>query len=359
VIALEQLNILSPDEFVARLAGIFEHSPWVPQRAQAHAPFESRLSLLDVMRSVVQQASDEEQLALINAHPKLGARGRTRAQLTVASSREQQRAGLDACSDEQYAHLQQINAAYLDKFGFPFILAVRGHDPVSIIAHLERRCGHDRAQELRTALDEIGLIAGYRLAECVSSSAAAEIPAMLARVQVEERPQPLIMQWMRAAHLDIVFDTQQCLIGITHSSSLDARTLLLGVHYDRMSASLMYDGSRGWATGLALAARLREQGKQLPVHLAVMVDMQADAHLNEPVGPIADRTSAGMGLLPRARVRLESIDRTMPHHCAMLELLRAAGLEGRDWVIEGERISTDVERGASALQEFLGEMAGD
>jgi OHCU decarboxylase len=355
VIALEQLNALSPDEFVARLAGIFEHSPWVPQRAQARAPFESRLSLLDVMRLVVRQASDEEQLALINAHPKLGARGRTRAQLTVASSREQQRAGLDACSDEQYAHLQQVNAAYLDKFGFPFILAVRGHDPASIIAHLERRCDHDRAQELRTALDEIGMIAGYRLAECVSSTAAAEIPAMLARVQVEERPQRLIMEWMRAAHLDIVFDAQQHLIGIARGSSQDARTLLLGVHYDRVSASLTYDGSRGWATGLALAARLREQGMQLPVHLAVMVDLQADAH----AAPVADRTNAGARLLTRARVRLESIDQTAPHHRAMLAVLRGAGLEGRDWVIEGELISTDVEHCASALQEFLGEIAGD
>ena len=236
VIALQELNRLPPEAFVARLAGIFEHSPWVAQRAQARGPFQSRLCLLDVMRSVVQEAGAEQQLALINAHPRLGARGRTRAQLTAASSGEQQRAGLDACSDEQYAHLQQINAVYLDRFGFPFILAVRGHDPASIIAQLERRCAHDRARELCTALNEIGLIAGYRLADSVSSTPAAEIPAMLERLSAKPQAQPercLISEWMRTANLSVPFGGEPPLIGVARSHRSDVGTLLLGLHYDR------------------------------------------------------------------------------------------------------------------------------
>ena len=349
MIALEQLNALSPDEFVARLAGIFEHSPWVPQRAQARAPFESRLSLLDVMRLVVRQASDEEQLALINAHPKLGARGRTRAQLTVASSREQQRAGLDACSDEQYAHLQQINTAYFDKFGFPFILAVRGHDPASIIAHLEHRLGHDPALELATALNEIGLIAAYRLAESVSSTAAAEIPAMLARLRSSPGQQArLITEWMRAANLSVESHPEHHLIGVAHSSRSKARTLLIGLHYDRVTASLVHDGSQGWMTGIAVAARLRELTVQLPFDLALLADTHAEA--------LVGLTGASAGLLPRSRVRLASIDETKPHNRAVLAALRGTGIQDSDWVIEGEPILTEVERSASALQEFLQEM---
>ena len=145
VISLDDLNRLSPEDFVLRLDGVFEHSPWIAQRAARLSPFDSRLQLLEQMRAVVNAATDTEQLALINAHPKLGARGRTRQALTQESSREQKRAGLDACSDEEYALLERMNVAYDEKFGFPFILAVRGHDPLSIIAHMERRLAHERA----------------------------------------------------------------------------------------------------------------------------------------------------------------------------------------------------------------------
>jgi OHCU decarboxylase len=168
VIALDELNRLSSEEFVQTLGGIFEHSPWVAQRAAILRPFASRLHLLDAMRSVVKGASGEEQLALINAHPKLGSRGRSRQQLTQASSQEQKRAGLDALSDEQFTQFESMNAAYVEKFGIPFILAVRGHDPPSIIAQMQRRLHHDRAGEIPAALHEIGLIAGFRLAEAVS-----------------------------------------------------------------------------------------------------------------------------------------------------------------------------------------------
>jgi OHCU decarboxylase len=171
VIALSELNLLPADEFVARLGGIFEHSPWVAMRVAGARPFDSRQQLLDAMRMAVDEATPEEQLALIRAHPKLGLIGRRREELTEASSREQHRAGLEACTAEEAARLETLNAAYLEKFAVPFILAVRGHNPASIIASCERRLTNDWPLEQRTALREIGLIAGYRLADVVAAPA--------------------------------------------------------------------------------------------------------------------------------------------------------------------------------------------
>jgi OHCU decarboxylase len=167
VITVEELNTLSIDRFVTVLGAIFEHSPWVAQRAAAARPFNSRQQLLDAMCAAVQAATAEEQLALIRAHPQLGARGRNRTQLTAASAGEQRRAGLDGCTDEEFSRLLRLNALYVEKFSFPFILAVRGHDPASILANLENRLRNDSEIERCTALTQIGLIAGYRLADAL------------------------------------------------------------------------------------------------------------------------------------------------------------------------------------------------
>jgi N-carbamoyl-L-amino-acid hydrolase len=268
VIALEELNRLAPKAFVDMLAAIFEHSPWIPQRAAERRPFSSRLELLDAMRAIVQEASSEQRLGLINAHPKLGARGRPRQPLTQASSREQKRAGLDACSDQEYAQLEGINAAYLAKFGFPFILAVRGHDPPSIIAQMQRRLEHDRAQETRTALHQIGLIAGYRLAETVASSPAAEAHAMLERLAGTDAVS-LLYEWMRAAALTVWSDGGDNFFGTLQGSDPEAGTLIVGLHHDPASPSLLYDGQCGWVCALAVAQHLKEEGEQLPFDLAI------------------------------------------------------------------------------------------
>jgi OHCU decarboxylase len=170
VISLQELNALSVHEFEQRLGAIFEHSPWVAERAAAARPFNSRAALLDEMRAVVERASLAEQLGLIRAHPQLGARGRRRAELTEASAREQKRAGLDACSDEEFARLMELNAAYVKKFEFPFILAVRGHTPDSILAAMQSRLNNNAEAERHTALAQIGLIGGYRLEDVVAES---------------------------------------------------------------------------------------------------------------------------------------------------------------------------------------------
>lgn len=170
MITLAELNRLPANQFVHTLAGIFEHSPWVAQRVAAARPFDSRRHLLDAMRAAVDEATSEEQLALIRAHPKLRATGRALGELTAASSREQRGAGLDACAPADAARLDELNAAYVEKFAMPFVLAVRGHTPKSILAVCEQRLKNEGAIERITALREIGLIAGYRLADVVSDA---------------------------------------------------------------------------------------------------------------------------------------------------------------------------------------------
>jgi OHCU decarboxylase len=170
MLTLEELNAQSPDAFVATLGGIYEHSPWVAQRVVALRPFATRAQLQEAMRAAVASASEAEQLALIRAHPQLGARGRARAELSAASAREQQRAGLALCTSADWARLDELNAAYLAKFEIPFILAVRGHTPASIIDDFERRLANDAPQERAQALRQIDLIAHYRLIELLGAA---------------------------------------------------------------------------------------------------------------------------------------------------------------------------------------------
>jgi OHCU decarboxylase len=167
MITLEALNALPPPQFVTTLAGVFEHSPWVPERVAASRPFQTRAHLLEAMCAAVQAATPEEQLRLIRAHPQLGARGRSRLELTAASAGEQQRAGLDTVTSSVLTQIEQLNAAYFERFTFPFILAVRGHDPASILENCRRRLANEESQERGTALRQIELIAEYRLNDLV------------------------------------------------------------------------------------------------------------------------------------------------------------------------------------------------
>ena len=162
MIALTELNALPREAFVARLGGIYEHSPWVAERAFAARPFTSLDALHAAMQRAMQDASAGEQLALIRAHPELLGKLEA-AQLTESSRSEQASAGLDRCTAAQKARMQALNQAYREKFGFPFIVAVKGLDWAGIIERIEGRLPHTREAELATALAEIGRIARFRL----------------------------------------------------------------------------------------------------------------------------------------------------------------------------------------------------
>lgn len=168
---LTQLNAMSADAFVATLAGIFEHSPWVAESVAGERPFPSIDALYGAMCRVVDAAGETAQLALINAHPELAGKAAVRGELTDESTREQSGAGLNQCSPEEFARLQALNAQYREKFGFPFILAVRGYDRAGIIENFEARVSNSRDAELRESLRQIYRIARLRLDELIDANA--------------------------------------------------------------------------------------------------------------------------------------------------------------------------------------------
>lgn len=162
-VTLERLSTHPQEAFVARLDGIFEHSPWIPERAWAARPFASIDSLHAAMVAVVDAASEAEQLGLICAHPELAGKEAAAGTLTTASTGEQQGAGLDQCSADELVRLRQLNADYRARFGFPFVIAVKGLSRYRIMDAMETRLRNDRATEFRACLAQIARIARFRL----------------------------------------------------------------------------------------------------------------------------------------------------------------------------------------------------
>jgi 2-oxo-4-hydroxy-4-carboxy-5-ureidoimidazoline decarboxylase len=160
---LAQVNALDRERFVAALGEVFERSPWVAEAAWSMRPFASLDALHAAMVSALRNASAAAQLALIRAHPELAGKAAIRGELTADSRSEQSAAGLDRCSPAEYARLQELNRAYNEKFGFPFVIAVKGLDRAAIIARFADRVERDRAQEFDEALRQIGRIACFRL----------------------------------------------------------------------------------------------------------------------------------------------------------------------------------------------------
>jgi len=142
------------------MSALFEHSPWVEARADQRPSSGDRHA--DLM-GVVQDAAPEEQLALIRAHPELAGKAAIDGRLTEASAAEQAGAGLDRLTRAEFDRFHALNAAYSDKFGFPFIICVRLTDKAGILAAMERRLGNDRDTEIAEALAQIGEIVRLRL----------------------------------------------------------------------------------------------------------------------------------------------------------------------------------------------------
>ena len=142
------------------MSALFEHSPWVEERADARPSSGDRHA--DLM-AVVHDAAPEEQLALIRAHPELAGKAAVDGSLTEASASEQASAGLDRLTQAEFDRFHALNAAYRGKFGFPFIICVRLTDKAGILAAMERRLANDRDTEIATALAEIGEIVRLRL----------------------------------------------------------------------------------------------------------------------------------------------------------------------------------------------------
>ncbi len=162
---IDDLNSLDQEHFVAVLGWVFEDSPWVAERAFDARPFAGLDALHAAMMEQVERATFAEALALLKAHPDLG----TRARLSAASSEEQTGAGLDSLTPAEFERLNRLNAAYRNRFGFPFLLAVKGSTKHDILEALQARMEASPEDEYREALRQVYRIARFRLEELIKS----------------------------------------------------------------------------------------------------------------------------------------------------------------------------------------------
>ena len=160
---LAELNALNHQEFTARVAPVFEHSPWIAERTWAARPFHDRTHLFNALRQTVTSSSADEKLALIRAHPDLVGS----ATLTDESRSEQAAAGLGNLSPEEISEFRRSNAEYRQRFGFPFVICARENKKEAILTAFPKRLANSREAEIETALNEIFQIAELRLRDLV------------------------------------------------------------------------------------------------------------------------------------------------------------------------------------------------
>jgi beta-ureidopropionase / N-carbamoyl-L-amino-acid hydrolase len=285
MITLERLNSISAPDFVAALASIFEHSPWVAERVAALRPFPSVITLHQAMSAAVLQAEEAVQLALIRAHPELAGRAALRGDVTPTSTSEQKGAGLSALTQAQLTQLQSLNAEYAARFGFPFVLAVKGHTPDSVIATLAERVSHDAQQERSVALREICRIGYFRLADLVEEPLGDAIIAMAEELaSLSEDSGALtcsyltpthrataarIRDFMMAAGLATHVDAVGNVVGVL-AGGPNPKRVLTGSHYDTVIDAGKYDGRLGIVLPIAVAGCLRRRGMTLPYPLEII-----------------------------------------------------------------------------------------
>jgi N-carbamoyl-L-amino-acid hydrolase len=301
MLTLDTLNAASAADFVALLDGTYEHSPWVAQGAQALRPAEGFATLTALKHALarsVRMAGRDKQLQLIRAHPELAGKAMVSKSLTAESTHEQGKAGLTDCTPAEFAHIQQLNARYNDKFGWPFILAVRGPRGVGlsraeIIATFERRLAGHADFEFAECLRNIHRIAEIRLndkfnvtptqgqqvwdwAEALavhSDPGFAEL-GQLTVTYLTPAHQAVARQlqaWMQEAGFDEVgIDAVGNVVGVYHGTDTHAPRLLTGSHYDTVRNGGKYDGRLGVLVPMAVVQRLHASGRRLPVGLEVV-----------------------------------------------------------------------------------------
>ena len=291
-LTLDQLNAAPLPEALQMLDGLYEHSPWIAERALAQRPFASLAQLKHAMTRVLDEAGIEPQLALIRAHPELAGKAMVSKTLTAESTNEQTKAGLTNCTPEEFAHIQQLNAAYNAKFGFPFILAVRGPrgtglTKAQIIEAFERRLqGHpdfERTECLRNIhrIAEIRLndkfgfepVDGQRVWDWQEALAQHSDPGYAEKGQLTvtyltdaHRACALrISHWMKDCGFDeIEIDAVGNVVGRYHPATPGARYLITGSHFDTVRNGGKYDGRLGIFVPMACVQKLHAAGKRLP-----------------------------------------------------------------------------------------------
>ena len=294
-LTLAQLNAATPSAFTDLLVGIYEHSPWVADEAAALRPFASLAQLKHALANKVRQASREKQLALLRAHPELAGRAMVAKTLTAESTGEQSRVGLTACTPAEFEQLQTLNTAYNAKFGWPFILAVRGPrgsglTRAQIIATFERRLGHHADFELAECLRNVHRIAEIRLADRLSAAPvlgqqAWDCAELLARhtdagstgltvtylTDAHRACAAQLQAWMRDCSFDeVALDAVGNVVGVYFGSDRTAPRLLTGSHYDTVRNAGPHDGRLGILVPMIAVRELHRAGRRLPFDIEVV-----------------------------------------------------------------------------------------
>jgi N-carbamoyl-L-amino-acid hydrolase len=297
-LTFEELNGATPEAAAQMLDGLYEHTPWIAAQALAQRPFRSLAHLKHAMVQVLAQAPREAQVALVRAHPELAGKAMVAQALTTESTDEQSRAGLTQCTPEEYARLQQLNADYNARFGFPFILAVRGPRGTGlarteIIETFAQRLNNPPDFELAEALRNIHRIAEIRLDDKFGYTPAlgndvwdwAEELAQFSDPGFAEKGQLTVIyltdahracaqrlsQWMRECGFDEVgIDAVGNVVGRYHGTTPAAPALLTGSHYDTVRNGGKYDGRLGIFVPMACVRELHRAGKRLPFAVEVI-----------------------------------------------------------------------------------------
>ena len=297
-LTLEQINAATPSEAAALLDGLYEHSPWIAEAALAHRPFRTLAHLKQIMAQIVREAGREPQLALIRAHPELAGKAMVSNTLTAESTNEQSKAGLTQCTPDEYARIQRLNADYNARFGFPFILAVRG----------PRGAGLSKDEIIDTFARRLENHPDFELAECLRNIHRIVEIRLNDKFGIEPTLGNLVWDWhealaqhsdpgyaekgqltvtyltdahracaqrlsrnMREAGFDEVHvDAVGNVVGRYKAVTAGARTLMTGSHYDTVRNGGKYDGRLGIFTPMACVKELARQGRRLPFDIEVI-----------------------------------------------------------------------------------------
>ncbi len=297
-LTLEQLNSAPHQEAAQMLDGLYEHSPWIAEQALSERPFRSLAHLKHAMCEVLARAGREAQLGLIRAHPELAGKAMVSKTLTAESTNEQTKAGLTDCTPEEFAKIQQLNADYNAKFGWPFILAVRGPRGVGlnkaqIIEAFERRLHGHPDFELAECLRNIHRIVeirlndkfgveptlGHQVWDWQEKLAQHSDPGFAEKGQLtvtyltdaHRACAQRISHWMKDCGFDEVeIDAVGNVVGRYHPASAGGQYLMSGSHYDTVRNGGKYDGRLGIFVPMACVQQLHLQGKRLPFGIEVV-----------------------------------------------------------------------------------------
>ncbi len=298
MLTLEQINSASAAECVALLDGTYEHSPWVAEGVVAQRPFTSLAALKHALVCSVRGVGREAQLKLIRAHPELAGKAMVSQSLTAESANEQGKSGLSDCAPEKLTQIQGLNADYNAKFGWPFILAVRGPRGTGltrreIIATFERRLAGHADFEFAENLRQIHRIAEIRLndkfgvtptqgqrvwdwaeALAVHSDPGFKEAGQLTVTYLTDAHRAVAAQlqaWMKEVGFDEVqIDAVGNVVGVYHGTDRAAQRLLTGSHFDTVRNGGKYDGRLGILVPMAVVAGLSRQGRRLPFGVEVV-----------------------------------------------------------------------------------------